>query len=278
MGFFDDITSSIKPLTDFLGSKEVQGVASLGKMGYDIYSGIQGASAASKAQDRAYQLASQQAAYSQQMADRLANLYYPIEQLQAQYAKEDIQALRPLQQEQIRYGAERGRRDIELARGLDPYLDRAQAELVSKLSESPEALAGRLRGQATGDIQQAFGKAEQQGMRQMAQYGGPTSGAAQEFQRGLLTSRALGEAGARTQATRQAEDIALGRQAQALNYRMGIPLQPQQFTPSTTPTGVSAGLGSAAALQQQMAGAAGKQAERNLAGAQYAFKELQDLF
>ena len=49
----------------------------------------------------------------------------------------------------------------------------------------------------------------------------------------------------RTQASRQAEDLALSRESQALNYRKGASLQTYQATPSVNSSSILSGLGSA---------------------------------
>lgn len=278
MGFFDDISSAIGGVSSFLNSPAVTGTTNLLSAGYDIYSGIQASNRAEQLQNRALDLANRQYAMSQAEADKLAKLYYPIEQTQAQYSLEDLKALRPLQLAQQAYGLERGQQDIAMARQLDPYIDKAQESVVKRLSEGEDVLASRMREQATTDVQAAFDRSRAQNVRQMASYGvNPMSGAFQDYSTKQAQAQALALAGARTQASRLAEDTSLSRQSQAMGLRAGIPLPQVQSTPTSTPGQVASSLASAAGTVAGLAGQANTQAYQHMVGSQYALSNLKDI-
>lgn len=240
-GTFWDSLSSIG---DFLGSDSVQGAISLGMSGLEGYTGLQQFNQASDLASLSQSALEQRIALAQSNASRYNKLYAPIENLQAQYALEDIQNLRPLTQAQQEYGIERGMYDI--ARAKDFYQP-LEEDLVNQLAQGVDAQ--EYMDVASADVQQAFDKAAQQQARQMQLSGvNPASAQYQQALGSTRTSQALGEAGARTAARRLAEDLDINRRASALQYAKGVPLN------TTSVTGGSQLLGQAASGLGAVAG------------------------
>jgi len=266
-GIFDSISN-------FLGSDTFSNIVNVGAAGYDIYQGVQAAGAQQRYLGQLGSSLGAQAAFTEEQRKRMAKLLYPIEEAQAKYALEDIEATRGLSEAQRDFAIGQGLADIEQQKLLQPIFRETEQSLIGRLAEGEDVLASRLRGQATADVQQAYGRSRAQQARDLARYGlRPTSGAFAQQQRLLTQGQALAEAGARTQASRQAEDVALSRQAQALNYRRGLPLPQQQYTPTTTPSAIAAGLAGTTGAFGSAAQQAGQQAQASMAGAAYSLAQ-----
>lgn len=209
-----------------------------------------------------------------QQADRAKELYYPIEDLQAQYALEDIEKMRPLQVGQQEYSIGKGTSDIGFAQNV---IDPTRYDLLEYLSEGADPQ--KYADIASTDVTQAFSKALDETGRAYARMGiNPSSGAAQSLVNQNAISRAAATAGARTEAQRLAEDLSIQRKGQALNYWEGIPL-----TTAQTPISGAALAGQAASGFQQAASGltqgaklAGAGTGNAFAGASAAFGNIAD--
>jgi hypothetical protein len=104
----------------------------------------------------------------------------------------------------------------------------------------------------------------------------PNSGQMQNYMNRMGQSQALAEATARTQATRQAEDIAISRQSQALNYMKGAALPTYQVTPSVSTSSLASGLAGITSGFTGLANAADKNAQGSWNGANTLLNVLSD--
>ena len=253
-------------------------LGNLGLAGWDAYQGYQSQQQANKYSNMLAGSVAMQSEWAQDLWDRMMELQWPIEDLQAEYALEDLEKLRKLQVAQRDYGITKGLGDIAQAKILDPILDQTKESLVKKLAEGEDVLADRMRATASTDIGASFGQQRDVDARRFAAAGiNPNSGMFQNYMQQMGTSQALAEAGARTQASRQAEDTALSRQAQALNYRAGIPLSAQQFSSTTTPTAALSGLGAASGMLSNLANQQQANASDYFKGATYSGRNLLEL-
>lgn len=278
-GWFDSLGDTIGSLTSFLGSNTMSGLANTAAAGFDIYSGINAMNRANKLSDLAYASADKQNAYSDELFNRQKSLYWPIEDKQAAWSLEDMNAARGLSTAQRDYAVQKGLTDINTAKDLDPVITDTKKSLVRRLAEGEDVLADRMRSTASADVSAAFDKQRDSDVRKFGLYGiNPNSGAMGNYMSRLGSSQALAEAGARTQATRQAEDTSLSRQAQAINYASGIPLSTQQYTPSTTPTAALSGLGSSSSIAGQLGANYDKSASDSFTGAASALKNVYNIY
>ena len=147
---------------------------------------------------------------------------------------------RKLTYAQSGYAVERGLADIEQQRKLDPTYRETETSLIRKLTEGEDVLANRMRTQAESDVSSKYAAQRQQDLTSMGIAG--IAGNSQQYANYLTKmgqSEALASATAQNQATTNAENLALSRQAQALNYRKGASLPTSQYTPTAqqyTPT------------------------------------------
>lgn len=245
MGLWDSISTGISDYWNNNSFGSIMGDA-FGVAGgiYDIYSGYQNQKMADKYANLAFGSVKKQDAFAQEMWDRYKNLYWPLENLNIQYTMEDLQTLRPAYQQQVQYQAQRLQEQLAQAKELNPILDDTEKNLIRKLVEGEDVLADRMMSQATADVGAAYGSQREQDMRAMGLAGiNPNSGQMMNYMSNMGRSQALSEATARTQASRQAEDIAISRQSQALNYMKGAQLPTYQVTPSVSTSGISSSLG-----------------------------------
>lgn len=239
MGFWDSITNTV---SNWSWSDTSNVLNSAGTV-YDIYQGYQSGKLADKYANLAFASAKKQDAYAQEMWNRYKNLYWPLEDLNIKYQTEDLQTLRPAYQQQVQYQAQRLQEQLAQAKELNPILDDTEKSLIRKLVEGEDVLADRLMSQATADVGAAYGSQREQDMRAMGLAGiNPNSGQMQNYMNRMGQSQALAEATARTQASRQAEDLAISRQSQALNYMKGAQLPTYQVTPSVNTGSISSAL------------------------------------
>ena len=239
MGLWDSITNTV---SNWSWSDTSNVLNSAGTV-YDIYQGYQSGKLADKYANMAFASAQKQDAYAQEMWDRYKNLYWPLEDLNIKYQMEDLQTLRPAYQQQVQYQAQRLQEQLAQAKELNPILDNTEKSLIRKLVEGEDVLADRLMSQATADVGAAYGSQREQDMRAMGLAGiNPNSGQMQNYMNRMGQSQALAEATARTQASRQAEDLAISRQSQALNYMKGAQLPTYQVTPSVNTGSISSAL------------------------------------
>ncbi len=255
------------------------GIGNAASMGWDIYQGINAQQSANDYANLSFGSANQQALYASDLWDRMAMNQWPIEDLQSQYAYEDLRLLRGLQAAQRDYGVNKGLQDIELAKTLDPMINQAKTSLVTKLAEGEDVLADRWRAQTSADINQAFAQQRTDDMRRFNSYGiNPNSGAISNYMTQMGTAEALAQAGRRTDATWGAETEAMNRQGQAINYASGIPLSQQQAPASTTsPTAIMGAFGGNSANYTQLAGQYDNLSSDYFAGAAYSGKNLYDI-
>ena len=239
MGFWDSITNTV---SNWSWSDTSNVLNSAGAV-YDIYQGYQRGKLDDKYANMAFASAQMQDSYAQEMWNRYKNLYWPLEDLNIKYQTEDLQTLRPAYQQQVQYQAQRLQEQLAQAKELNPILDDTEKSLIRKLVEGEDVLADRLMSQATADVGAAYGSQREQDMRAMGLAGiNPNSGQMQNYMNRMGQSQALAEATARTQASRQAEDLAISRQSQALNYMKGAQLPTYQVTPSVNTGSISSAL------------------------------------
>ena len=236
MGLWDSISTGISDYWNNNSFGSIMGDA-FGVAGgiYDIYSGYQNQKMADKYANLAFGSMEKQDAFAQEMWDRYKNLYWPLENLNIQYTMEDLQTLRPAYQQQVQYQAQRLQEQLAQAKELNPILDDTEKNLIRKLVEGEDVLADRYMSQATADVGAAYGSQREQDMRAMGLAGiNPNSGQMMNYMSNMGRSQALSEATARTQASRQAEDV---------DYRKGAQLPTYQVTPSVSTSGISSSLG-----------------------------------
>lgn len=163
--------------------------------------------------------------------------YWPIEGFNAANYYTDIQAMRPYEERMRDYQLTRGDELINLASETNPVLDDNKKNLIRRLVEGEDVLADRYRGQASADVSSAFNQQRNSLTNQMAQYGiNPSSGAWANQMGNMGRSEALAQAGARTNASWQAENTSLQRQMQAQNYYTNPTMQ---YDPGTITPGFS---------------------------------------
>lgn len=209
------------------GVSAAQGLMSMGGSlfggggGGGLFGG--GGSEMSPAERAAVEMQMSQAKFGKDIYDKYRNLYkdyyWPIEEFQAGNYLTDIKEARPYEERMRDYQLGRGDELIQLAQDTNSTLDENKKSLIRRLTEGEDVLADRYRSQATADVAAAYGQQRDSLNQQMALYGvNPNSGAWANKSTSMAQDQALNMAGARTQATRQAEDTSLQRQAQALNY------------------------------------------------------------
>lgn len=276
-GLFGSLASSLSGLFgDSSTLSTIGGLADFGVGAYDLYRGFQ---SDSSSQDYLNALmASQDVSDSiiQGQYKRAQDIYYPIEDLQAQYALADLKALRPLQEAQQSYGLTRGYADIDLAKNT---VDPTRTGLIQQLAAG--APAQRFMDIASADVQQSYDQALADTQRAYARSGiNPNSGAYQSLLQQNMMSKAAAEAGARTEAARIAEDLDISRKGQALNLFAGIPLTSTQAPQSGTAlaTQAASGLQTSAQNLQKAAALTSGMAGDYYAGATSTFKNLGDYF
>lgn len=278
MGLWDSISTGISDYWNNNSFGSIMGDA-FGVAGgiYDIYSGYQNQQMADKYANLAFGSMEKQDAFAQEMWDRYKNLYWPLENLNIQYTMEDLQTLRPAYQQQVQYQAQRLQEQLEQAKELNPILDDTEKSLIRKLVEGEDVLADRLMSQATADVGAAYGSQREQDMRAMGLAGiNPNSGQMMNYMSNMGRSQALSEATARTQASRQAEDIAISRQSQALNYMKGAQLPTYQVTPSVSTSGISSSLGGLGSSYTGIANMYNQNAQDSWNGANVLLNKLTD--
>ena len=183
-------------------------------------------------------LAAIQAQATQDIMNRYHEKYWPLEDLYIDYTMKDVQTLRPAYEGQVDYYAKRLDEQLGLAKEVNPLLDDNQKSLIRKLVEGEDVLADRLRSTATADVGAAYASQREQDARAMGLAGiNPNSGQMQNYLNRMGQSEALAEASARTQASRDAEDLALTRQATALNYYQSAQLPNYNTASSGTSLG-----------------------------------------
>lgn len=258
MGLFDSITDSFSWENLKTGAL-VAGTA------YDIYNGYKDSKSASAANDAASALYDKQAEWLGLQINRYKDIYWPYEDLQYQYAIEDMLSTRDENIAMRDYWEQRTLEQIDQAKTLNPILDENEKSLIRKLVEGEDVLADRFRSQATADVQAAFGSQREQDMRAMGLAGiNPNSGQMQNYINKMGAAQALSEAGARTNATRLAEDTALQRQAAAMDYSKSA-MSPTHSLSQISGAGLSyAGLGGA---YSTMANTMGENAQNSWNGA-----------
>lgn len=203
-------------------------------------------------------LAGVQAQAASDILNRYHEKYWPLEDLYIDYTMKDTQTLRPAYENQVDYYAQRLDEQLGLAKEVNPLLDENQKSLIRKLVEGEDVLADRLRSTATADVGAAYASQREQDARAMGLAGiNPNSGQMQNYMNRMGQSQALAEASARTQASRDAEDLALTRQATALNYYQSANLPNYNTMSSGTTLGQAGGFaGNAASIYSGLASSA----------------------
>lgn len=189
--------------------------------------------------------------------------YWPIEGFNASNYYTDIKTARPYEERMRDYQLGRGDELIDLASETNPILDENKKSLIRRLTEGEDVLADRYRGQASADVASAFNQQRTGISNQMAQYGiNPNSGAWANQMSSIGRNEALAQAGARTNATWQAEDTSLQRQMQAQNYYTNPTMQ---YDPGTITPGYSMSqlLGGSGGIGSRTSGNSGANASGN---------------
>ena len=189
--------------------------------------------------------------------------YWPIEGFNASNYYTDIKTARPYEERMRDYQLGRGDELIGLASETNPILDENKKSLIRRLTEGEDVLADRYRGQASADVASAFNQQRTGISNQMAQYGiNPNSGAWANQMNSIGRNEALAQAGARTNATWQAEDTSLKRQMQAQNYYTNPTMQ---YDPGTITPGYSMSslLGGGGGVGSRTSGNSGSNASGN---------------
>ena len=192
----------------------------LGSIGGGLFGG--GGSESDLA-DQASGVAAQQLAFLSDIFstynDLYNNYYWPIETKQAANYLDNLNTATPYMQTMRNYQLNRGNELIDLAQDTNPVLDQNRKSLIQRLTEGEDVLANRYRSDASNDVASSFAQQRNSLNNQMAQYGvNPNSGQWASQTAKLGRSEALGQAAARTNASRTAEDTSLSRMAQANNY------------------------------------------------------------
>lgn len=276
MSLWDSFTSGLSSYWDNNSFGSILGdVSSVAGTAWDIYSGYQNQQLANQYANLAFATAEKQDEYAQAMWDRYQQKYWPLEDLNIQYTMEDLQTLRPAYQQQVQYQAQRLQEQLAQAKELNPILDETEKSLIRKLVEGEDVLADRYMQQATADVGAAYGSQREQDVRAMGLAGiNPNSGQMMNYMSNMGRSQALSEATARTQAARQAEDTAISRQSQALNYMKGAQLPTYQITPSVTTSGISSTLGGLSSSYTGLAGMYNQNAQDSWNGANVLLNKL----
>ena len=150
--------------------------------------------------------------------DLYNNYYWPIETKQAANYLDNLDTATPYMQTMRNYQLNRGNELIGLAQDTNPVLDENRKSLIQRLTEGEDVLANRYRSDASNNVAASFAQQRNSLNNQMAQYGvNPNSGQWASQTAKLGRSEALGQAAARTNASRTAEDTSLSRQNQALS-------------------------------------------------------------
>jgi len=251
------------------GSSTLAGIANLAGGAYSMYQGYQ----AQKQQENYLRSLYASQAKSDELlaaqAERSKQYFEPVENLQAEYALEDLKKMRDLQVAQQEYGIAQGQADIAYGRDT---MDPARYALLDILNEGADA--EKYRNIASTDVAQAFDKATGDTTRAYGRMGiNPNSGAMQDFMNQANISEAIATAGARTEASRLSEDLDIQRRAQAQNLWAGIPLQTTASPVSGSAMSQQAAQGFQQAAQGLATGAnlAGQQASQGYQGASAAF-------
>lgn len=178
--------------------------------------------------------------------------YWPIEEFIAGNYLNDIKAARPYQVNMRDYQLNRGDELIDLAEDTNSILDEDRKSLIRRLTEGEDVLANRYRSQTSADIADAFNNQRNQDFRNMASMGiNPNSGAWANYGTTMGQNEALAQAAGRTNATWQAEDTSLQRQADAQNYYTNPSML---YDPGTITPGMSIGALTSGASQNAIAG------------------------
>lgn len=272
MGLWDSISGAFN---DLGGWNTVSNIASTAGAAYDIYQGYQSGKMADKYANLAFGSAQKQDEFAQQMWDRYKEKYWPLEDFNIQYTMEDLQTLRPAYKDQVQYQAQRLQEQLAQAKEINPIIDDTEKNLIRKLVEGEDVLADRLISSATADVGAAYGSQREQDMRAMGLAGiNPNSGQAMSYMSNMGRSQALAEASVRTQAARQAEDLAISRQSQALNYAKGAQLPTYQVTPSVNTSSITSALGAPGGVYGNMYNSANANAQASWNGANTLLNQL----
>ena len=246
----------------------VSTAANLGTAAYDLYQGIQNQAYADKMYDLAFGSAAQQDAWASDMANRAQTLYWPLEDLQYQYATEDINALRPSDVANRDYNVQRRNELLTQAKQLNPTLDANKVSYINTMTAPVDDLRQRWMDIASTNVDQAFDAKRATGLRQMGQAGiNPSSGNMLDYNRTMYQDQAAQSANARTKASRDAETEGLSRQATVLNMQAGIPLPTYNTTPSTTASTISSSMGGTGTAAAGLANSLNSNAQQNFTGA-----------
>ena len=253
----------------------VNTAANLGTAAYDLYQGIQSDAYAQSMYDLAFGTAAQQDAWASDMANRAQTLYWPLEDLQYQYATEDMNALRPSDVANRNYNIQRRGELLTQAQQLNPTLDQNKVNYINEMTAPVTDLQNRWRDIASADISQSFGQSRANDMRRMGEQGtNPSSRQMLNYNRVMAQDEAAQQAAARTKASRTGEDVGLNRQGAVLNYQAGIPLPTYNTNPSVTASTVGSAMSGTSSTAAGLANSQTQNAQNSYTGAATSLNSL----
>lgn len=240
----------------------LSGIGSLAGTAYSIYKGEQSSSTAAQYYDKAGDAAKKQVALAEAQWKRYTDVFGPLEAAQVKEALLDMEANRPLKAAMLN----ETQHNIEAYRPIED-------QMIEESKKTGAEFGQEIANRSSADVSQGFGKAQAINTRNLTRMGvNPNSGKFADQNKAFSTSRALADAGGRTSAFVQGNDMAFNRKSSALNYRRGLAM-PQTTTPNGNATlssamqGLSAGTQNTAAL----AGVAANAANQNNQTAGYMF-------
>ena len=221
----------------------LMGLGSLAGTAYSIYKGEQSNETADKYYDIAGDAAKKQVALAEAQWKRYTDVFGPLEAAQVKESLLDIEANRPLKAAMLN----ETQHNIEAYRPIED-------QMISDASKTGAEFGQEIANRSSADVTQGFDKAQAINTRNLTRMGvNPNSGKFANQNKAFTTSRALADAGGRTSAFTQGNDLAFNRKSSALNYRRGFAM-PQTTTPngnaalSSAMQGLSSGASSTAAL------------------------------
>lgn len=231
--------------SEILGS-----LVDIGGLGYSVYSGERANATAEDMYSMSAGLTNDQAKLAREQWARYKSIYGPVEEAEAAEALADIQLWKPYKQEMVASLS----KQLELN---DPLMERQaviQGDMLDYTGEElerskayrpiedemiAEAEGGidpaRYVERARGDVARGFDNAQAIEQRNLGRLGAtPDAGRREASGRQWAINRALGEAGAATNARLSAEDLARNIRTATLNYKKGFAM-PQISTPASMP-------------------------------------------
>lgn len=241
----------------------IGGVASLAGAGAGLYSAISSSNTASNLSDAYLQGTNDTSAMAKEQWNQWKSTYLPLEERKVEVAMSDIdktEEYKPKYWEEVD-------RNLTMFRGIEDSI----------VQDAEQGVDGQeLADKASTDVQQAFDTARDAEGRSLTRMGvNPNSGRYAAFSDREKNSRALAEAGARTQAFRDADTLTDQKRAAAMNLKMGTPMpQTQGVDGSSTLNSAMSGMQSAANNLGAAADSAASSAAQDWAATGYLTNKL----